>query len=228
MAHPRAPQDLGDTLAAIEAHLAGRTPQYRCEHRLRHKDGDYRWILSRGIAQRDAQGAPYRMVGIHTDITEHYGVEFALTRTLPDVRVDVDAARLGQVMSNLLSNAAKFSHVGGRVEVEVARERGGVRIAVIDHGVGIPKEFRARIFQKFSQADSSDTRHQGGTGLGLGISRALVERMGGHIDFDSEVGVGTTFHILLPEHRDAAASPRPAADRPAQDPQAGLDKVGAA
>ena len=73
-----------------------------------------------------------------------------------------------------------------------------VRVEVHDHGSGIPPEFRERIFQKFAQADSSDTRERGGTGLGLAITRELVQRMNGQIGFDSEPGQGTCFYVELP------------------------------
>jgi CheY-like chemotaxis protein len=74
-----------------------------------------------------------------------------------------------------------------------------LRVEVRDRGPGIPEEFRKRIFQKFSQADSSDTRQKGGTGLGLNISRAIIERLGGSIGFDTRTGEGTTFYFELPE-----------------------------
>jgi signal transduction histidine kinase len=66
-------------------------------------------------------------------------------------------------------------------------------MSVFDHGAGITDEFKSRIFQKFSQADSSDSRQKGGTGLGLAISKELVERMGGRIGFDTKLGEGTGF-----------------------------------
>ncbi|MDP3354830.1 MAG: PAS domain S-box protein [Polaromonas sp.] len=116
----------------------------------------------------------------------------------PGLQVNVEADRLTQVVTNLLSNALKFSPIGGTVEVHVARAGLGVRMEVRDHGPGIPEEFRKRIFQKFSQADSSDTRQKGGTGLGLNISRAIVERMGGTIGFETRLGEGTTFFFELP------------------------------
>jgi len=134
---------------------------------------------------------------------EQFSVTFRLVAALPEVRVNVDRDRLLQVMSNLLSNAAKFSPPGGSVEVSLTRQGAAVRVAVADHGEGIPAAFNDRIFEKFSQADSSDTRKKGGTGLGLSISKAIVERMGGHIGFDSEVGLGTTFHFVLPEWGEA-------------------------
>jgi signal transduction histidine kinase len=95
--------------------------------------------------------------------------------------------------------------------VELTAERHGrqVRIAITDHGPGIPEEFRARIFQKFAQADSSNTRQKGGTGLGLSITKGMIERMGGSIDFRSETGQGTIFFVELPltEAGRSAASP---------------------
>ena len=129
---------------------------------------------------------------------EQFGVTFQLVATLPEVQVNVDRGRLLQVMSNLLSNAAKFSPHGGQVDVSFTQEDAAVRVAVSDRGPGIPEEFYARIFHKFSQADASDTRQQGGTGLGLSITKTLVEKMGGHIGFDSEIGVGATFYFVLP------------------------------
>lgn len=120
------------------------------------------------------------------------------------LRVQVDSDRLAQVVTNLLSNAVKFSPPGGVVEVLVKRAGLGVRVEVRDHGPGVPEEFRTRIFQKFSQADSSDTRQKGGTGLGLNISRAIVERLGGSVGFDSKAGMGSTFFFELPEWKEAA------------------------
>lgn len=133
---------------------------------------------------------------------EGFGLASNVSLTLhcddPALQVNVEADRLTQVVTNLLSNALKFSPPGGTVEVHVAQAGLGVRVEVRDHGPGIPEEFRTRIFQKFSQADSSDTRQKGGTGLGLNISRAIVERMGGSIGFETRLGEGTTFFFELP------------------------------
>lgn len=126
------------------------------------------------------------------------GVDLALEPGVPDVEVSVDADRFMQVLSNLLSNAAKFSPAGSTVEVSAGFSAGLVAVAVRDHGAGIPPEFHDRIFQKFSQADSSDTRQKGGTGLGLSIAKAMVEGMNGDIDFYSTPGGGTTFIVRLP------------------------------
>ncbi len=127
-----------------------------------------------------------------------HNVKVNLEAPEESLRADVDGDRLTQVITNLLSNAVKFSPSGGAVRVHVARAGDRVRIEVIDCGPGIPDAFRHRIFEKFSQADSSDTRPKGGSGLGLNISKAIVERLGGKIGFTTEVGVGTTFHFELP------------------------------
>jgi signal transduction histidine kinase len=91
--------------------------------------------------------------------------------------------------------------VESAVEVSLKRYDGKVRVSVTDHGPGIPENFQKKIFQKFSQADSTDAGQKGGTGLGLSICRAIVERHGGAIDFTTEKGVGTTFYFDLPEDK---------------------------
>jgi PAS domain S-box-containing protein len=132
---------------------------------------------------------------------EQFNVEFVLEGDFPDVEVNADDGRLGQVMNNLLSNAAKFSDPEGKVEVSIARYDGKARVSVKDHGTGIPEEFRGRIFQRFTQADSSKTRERGGTGLGLSIAKSILELHGGKIEFDTETDVGTTFYFELPEYK---------------------------
>lgn len=116
--------------------------------------------------------------------------------------VMVDNLRLQQVIANLVSNAVKYSPRDGTVNVMAAMNSGQVRVSVIDRGPGIPEAFRSRIFNKFAQADSSDTRLQGGTGLGLSICKTLLERMNGLIGYDTELGVGSTFYFDLPLARD--------------------------
>lgn len=132
---------------------------------------------------------------------EQYGVHYRLGDIPPEsqyIKVNVDNDRLLQVMANLLSNAAKFSPAGAPVDISVTPGEHQVRVTVADHGPGIADDFRDKIFQKFCQADSSDGRQKGGSGLGLNISRALVEKMGGRIGFDTELGVGTRFYFELP------------------------------
>jgi signal transduction histidine kinase len=120
-----------------------------------------------------------------------------------DAIIKVDKARFIQVLDNLLSNAIKFSYSGGLVEVILSRYRGFVRIMVVDRGIGIPKDFRPKIFQKFTQADASSSRQKAGTGLGLTITKQIVEYMNGKISFKSQVNKGTTFCVDIPEVRAA-------------------------
>lgn len=113
---------------------------------------------------------------------------------------DIDPYRLSQALGNLLSNAVKFSPDQGRVEVSLKKGGGNAIIEVTDFGKGVPEDFKDQIFEKFAQADSSNTRTGGGTGLGLAITRELIERMGGSVGFRSSGGIGSTFWIELPQH----------------------------
>lgn len=115
-----------------------------------------------------------------------------------DAKVLADADRMVQVCVNLLSNAAKFSPRGGTVEVEVRVRDGHAFVGVVDHGAGVPEEFRERMFQRFAQADASDRRTKGGTGLGLAICRSIVQAHGGEIGFTSEPDVRTEFFFEIP------------------------------
>ncbi|MGJ7914311.1 ATP-binding protein [Massilia sp. LXY-6] len=114
------------------------------------------------------------------------------------LRAEVDRDRLTQVLTNLLSNAVKFSAAGGEVLTRLEACDQAVRIAVSDHGAGIPQAFRGRIFQRFAQADAADSRRNGGTGLGLSICKTIVEEHGGRIRFETAEGKGTTFFVELP------------------------------
>lgn len=114
------------------------------------------------------------------------------------IYVNIDQKRIEQVLSNLLSNAAKYSPPNKPVIVAVQRRAESVRVSVQDQGKGVPEAFKPKIFSKFSQADSSDTREKGGTGLGLSITKAIVEQHQGSIGFISEKGLGTTFYFDLP------------------------------
>ena len=127
------------------------------------------------------------------------GVKLVRGRTTRSAHVRADADRLTQVMSNLLSNAAKFSPRDRPVLVEAVRREGMVRFSVHDDGPGVPVRFRRQVFQKFAQAASA--RARGGSGLGLSISKAIVETMGGRIAFECPAGRGTTFFFDLPEWR---------------------------
>jgi signal transduction histidine kinase/DNA-binding response OmpR family regulator len=133
------------------------------------------------------------------------GLEFgcAIRPEVPSL-VTGDSGRVRQVLLNLVGNALKFTHEGG-VAVRVSRtdsgtgsDRAVLRFEVADNGIGIAPTARERLFEPFSQADSSTTRRYGGTGLGLAICKRLVEAMGGAIGVDSEPGRGSTFWFTLP------------------------------
>jgi len=127
-----------------------------------------------------------------------YGVQFSMSELGSNTIVLGDPDRLMQVLTNLMSNAAKFSPTGKDVEITVREFDRSVRLSVKDQGFGIPHEHRDRIFGKFVQVKSDSTREVGGTGLGLSISKAIVSAHQGEIWFESEVGHGTTFHVDLP------------------------------
>jgi signal transduction histidine kinase len=128
----------------------------------------------------------------------HAGVKLSadIAEGGPQVRVDSD--RFLQVMANLLSNAIKHSATGDTVTVNLNWSPTHVNVSVRDRGPGVDPKFRTRMFEKFSQADGSDRRAQGGTGLGLYVTRMFVERMGGTVEVDSVLGKGATFTVEFP------------------------------
>ncbi len=137
-------------------------------------------------------------VSSNQDYAQKHNVE--ICTDIPDnsLVVNVDNLRLTQVLSNLISNAIKFSRSGEQVTISIEQKEDKVRVNISDTGIGIPNEFRPHVFKKFSQADGSDSRQTGGTGLGLAISKELIEYMNGSIGFTSEEGKGSTFYFDLP------------------------------
>ncbi len=111
------------------------------------------------------------------------------------VYVNADYNRLMQVMANVLSNAVKFSKLGGAVEISLEDDASKVRISVTDYGAGIPEEARDKVFAQFEQVDGTSQRKVGGTGLGMYITKKIIDGHVGSIDFSSKVGKGTTFVI---------------------------------
>ncbi|MNY00682.1 Sensor histidine kinase YycG [compost metagenome] len=113
-------------------------------------------------------------------------------------RVWADEERILQALTNLLSNAIKFSPRGGVVTLSVTPEDEALRFSIEDQGRGIPPEMIEVIFERFRQVDASDSRQKGGTGLGLPISRGIIEQHGGRLWVESRLDAGTTFHFTLP------------------------------
>jgi signal transduction histidine kinase len=115
-------------------------------------------------------------------------------------KLSIDIQRMKQVMANLLSNACKYSPEGEPIEISAVVETQRVVIAVKDNGPGIPPAFHDKIFDKFTQVDTSSTRSAGGTGLGLSIAKQIVELHSGSIWFETAPNEGSTFFIALPLH----------------------------
>ncbi|PCH97876.1 MAG: PAS domain-containing sensor histidine kinase [Rhodobacteraceae bacterium] len=130
--------------------------------------------------------------------SERYGVSMVFDGTEENVMCLCDKDRVFQVMNNLLSNAAKFSHKGSDIIINLEAREDTIYVSVEDFGAGIPNKAKATIFDRFTQADSSDRRAKGGTGLGLSIVKTLIEQQGGTIDFTSKWGKGTKFFFELP------------------------------
>jgi PAS domain S-box-containing protein len=292
------PEDLARVRAMNLMAVKGASPEYHIEHRIRTRNGSWKWILSHGrVVKRDANGRALRITGTNADITprkevermknefisvvshelrtplssivgalgllvgtadlgektqtlvrvarensqrlvrivndilefekldsdtlriplepvelrallvsaiqanqgyaEQYGVGLALADSPGPAWVSANADKLMQVMANLLSNAAKFSPRGARIEVRLARAGSAFRVSVVDPGPGIPEDFKPRIFDRFAQADSSTSRQRGGTGLGLAICKMIIDKLNGQIGFASKAGAGTTFYFEL-------------------------------
>ncbi|RZU47671.1 PAS domain S-box-containing protein [Fluviicoccus keumensis] len=134
----------------------------------------------------------------HEGYAAQHRVRLQLGVCPPSLTVSADENRLMQVYANLLSNAIKYSPADGAVNIAVTEHEGRVRVSIRDHGRGIPAAFRQTAFQRFAQADSSDTREKGGTGLGLSIVKAIIDRHAGHVDYESAPGEGTLFYFELP------------------------------
>jgi signal transduction histidine kinase len=147
------------------------------------------------LAPVDANDLVYEAVEAIAGYASKLGIDVTTDPCEEDCQIKGDRNRLIQVMANLLSNALKFSDDGGTVKVRVEALGGRIRISVHDGGLGIPTGAKASVFGKFSQVDSSDVRKAGGTGLGLNITKQIVERHNATIDYTSELGVGSTFYI---------------------------------
>ena len=140
-----------------------------------------------------------RSLMLNQTYADRYGVSLTLHSSVTDAVINADHDRLLQVMANLISNAVKFSPPGEPVLIRINEEKNGYKVSISDQGPGIPEEFRKNVFNRFSQADSSDTRKVQGSGLGLAICKAIVKRHKGHIDFDVIPDGGTVFYFTLPK-----------------------------
>ncbi len=129
---------------------------------------------------------------------QKHGSRIVRTGPPTGIAINVDRIRMSQALTNLISNAAKFSPEGSDIELSVNQRDDDVCLTVRDYGSGIPETFHAQLFNRFTQADGSTTRHVGGTGLGLNICKSIAEAHGGRITFRAIADGGTAFDILLP------------------------------
>ncbi|HEY0590197.1 MAG TPA: PAS domain S-box protein, partial [Thermoanaerobaculia bacterium] len=153
-------------------------------------------------------------------VVEQAGHRVDLRLPAEDLRIEGDPARLAQVFSNLISNAAKYTPEPGEIVIEARAAGGRLVIAVRDHGVGIPPEKLPKIFDMFEQLENPLDRGQGGLGIGLTLVKSLVELHGGTVEVESQVGRGTEFRVILPWKEappappaEEAAAPHPAKPR---------------
>lgn len=158
-----------------------------------------------------AQHVVEEVCAVLRSVATERGVE--LRATVEVGEIILDPGRLKQVLYNYLSNALKFSPAGSTVEVRVTNEPGDrFRVEVVDHGIGIAPEDLGKLFQEFQQLESGTAKRHQGTGLGLALTKRLVEAQGGSVGVSSELGAGSRFHALLPKR--TAAVPNYEAPRP--------------
>ncbi|WP_375690971.1 sensor histidine kinase [Pseudooceanicola sp. LIPI14-2-Ac024] len=145
----------------------------------------------------NAEAMVEEAVQVNYGFADKHGVYIDFIRPETATYILADQRRLIQVLTNLISNAVKFSDKGDAVSVRCEQVDDKVVIFVEDNGIGIPENSREKVFGQFYQIDSSDQRDYGGTGLGMNISKQIVELHNGVIDYVSELGVGTTFMVAL-------------------------------
>lgn len=137
-------------------------------------------------------------VEINASYAQQFDVNIRYENTGPDILVTADPRRLTQIVTNLISNACKFSPNGSSMELTLEKGEDNAVISVLDRGPGIPEKEREAIFGRFTQVDSSDTRHYGGVGLGLNISLSIAKAHKGQLLYKDREGGGSIFQLVLP------------------------------
>ncbi len=201
-------------LSLVEAGTGGNLPEKaRSLVEMAHKNSDRLILLINDLLDLDKlesgqitiRREPVDLADILREALEanqgyaaRHDVEIVTTRLEEGLHIRGDRNRLRQVLDNLISNAAKFSYAGQRIELSAAGADHRVVISVRDYGMGIPADMHETIFDRFTQVDSSDRRRKGGTGLGLSIVRSIVDLHDGKLHLVSKPGKGTTFFVELP------------------------------
>jgi signal transduction histidine kinase len=150
------------------------------------------------LSRLDLVAATQEAIAANAAYAQRFGVTFEFDAPKQGLEVVADPDRILQVLTNLLSNAAKFTPAGSCVNVSIAVEDGFARVSVRDHGPGVPDALLPRLFEKFVQGENVNARERAGSGLGLAISRNLMRLMGGDVVYSHEQGRGSTFSMLLP------------------------------
>lgn len=148
-------------------------------------------------AQIDVPDVVEKVLTFHRGYTDKHTLVAELAPDLPGIEADRD--KLDQVLSNLLSNAIKYSPDGGTITVAVHDAEDNLEFAVSDQGMGIPPEHLEKVFQRFHRVHSGDSQRVGGTGIGLFLTKSLVEAHGGAIHIESSLGEGSTFRFTIPK-----------------------------
>ena len=140
------------------------------------------------------------LVTVHVQLFQDNGITLSFENETGHQKfmAELDPDLIREAMVNLISNALRYTPDGGTVWVRVGRDRRNVRLSVQDTGMGIAKEDIPRVFSRFWRSDASRERVAGGLGVGLALTKEIVDRHNGTITVDSEEGVGTTFTLKLP------------------------------
>ena len=159
------------------------------------------------IEKCDVVGLASGLVTVQEQLFSDNGLELSFVNKTgrDELIAECDPDLLREATVNLLSNAMRYTPEGGKVELSVSRKKQDVLISVSDTGIGIAKEDIPRVFSRFWRSDASRERVAGGLGVGLSLTKEIIDRHNGTISVDSELGVGTTFTLHLPlqhkEHR---------------------------
>jgi PAS domain S-box-containing protein len=147
----------------------------------------------------DAVQLIHKTISENQYIANKHQIKFHISSAENNCTIWADEARTQQALTHLLSNAAKFSNAHTMVDISISAHNNFIKIMVTDHGVGIGPEFQTNIFNRFTQEDSSSSRKKDGSGIGLSISKELIEKMNGKIGFTSSIGQGSCFYFELPK-----------------------------